>query len=155
MRLVSERVQNVRVDQTLVGAAHHLHFAIRLLTSAFVTIEVDRFSILIRLSTGVTLFDYRRWPGDVYVFAKRQEVGATVFGPGVVAKVIAVAQRVKDRCGAVVLPAFATTSGPSRAISSRQVRAVFVRRRRTTQRHHHYGDHGGRRRHLVCVQFRV
>jgi hypothetical protein len=94
---------------------------------------------------------WRHW--NNYVFTKRQEVGTTVFGPGVVAKVIAVAQRVQYRYGTVVLSAFATTPRPGRAISACQIGTVFERRR-ATQRHHHYGDHGGRRRHLMynnCV----
>jgi hypothetical protein len=107
--------------------------------------------ILIWLSNvgiGSLTFDYCwRWLRNIYVFTKRQEVRTTVFGPGVVAKVIAVAQRVQYRHGTVVLSAFATTSRPGRAVPACQVRTVFERRR-TTQRHHHYGDHGGRRRHL-------
>ena len=81
------------------------------------------------------------------MFTKRQEVGTTVFGPGVIAKVIAVAQRVQNRYGTVVLSAFATTSWPGRTVLACQVGSVFERRR-ATQRHHHHGGHGGRRRHL-------
>jgi len=96
---------------------------------------------------GLLTFE-RRWRHwNNYVFTKRQEVGTTVFGPGVVAKVIAVAQRVQYRYGTVVLSAFATTPRPGRAVSACQIGTVFERRR-ATQRHHHYGEHGGRRRHL-------
>jgi len=95
----------------------------------------------------VLTFD-RRWRNrNIYVFTKRHEVGTTVFRPGVVAKVIAVTQRVQYRYGTVILPTFATASRPGRAVSACDVGTVF-QRRHTTKRHHHYGDHGGRRRHL-------
>lgn len=91
---------------------------------------------------------YRSWRHrNFYVFTKRQEIGTTIFGPGVVAKVIAVAQRVQYRYGTVVLSAFATTPRPGRTVPACQVGTVFVRRR-ATQRHHHYSGYGGRRRHL-------